>query len=76
MAEAREPNPTVGFVDNYCQWYRDLLVEVRSLEAVKHLHLGMISEVKRKSLSAAFFNYVTLASLWTTESCKCWKGKN
>lgn len=44
--------PTVGFVDDYCENYRDLFVEVRSFKAFKHLHLGMISEAKRKSLPA------------------------
>ncbi len=28
--------PTVGFVDEYCEHYRDLFVEVRSYEAFKH----------------------------------------
>ena len=30
--------------------YQDLFAEVKSFEAFKHLHVGMISEVKRKSL--------------------------
>jgi len=37
-------------VDEYCQWYQPLFAEVRSFEAFKQLHLGLISEVKRKSL--------------------------
>ncbi|MBD2032738.1 transposase, partial [Phormidium sp. FACHB-322] len=44
--------PTVRFVDDYCESYRNLFAEVRSFEAFKHLHVGMISEVKRKSLPA------------------------
>jgi len=44
--------PTVKFVDEYCQWYQTLFVEVRSFEAFKQLHIGLISEVKRKSLPA------------------------
>jgi SRSO17 transposase len=39
-------------VDEYCQLYADLFPEVRSFEAFKYLHLGMISEIKRKSLPA------------------------
>jgi SRSO17 transposase len=39
-------------VDEYCQLFEDLFPEVRSYEAFKLLHLGMISEVKRKSLPA------------------------
>lgn len=52
MVEPREPLPTVKFVDEYCQWYQPLFPEVRSFEAFKHLHVGMISELKRKSLPA------------------------
>jgi SRSO17 transposase len=39
-------------VDEYCQLYEGLFPEVRSFEAFKFLHLGMISEIKRKSLPA------------------------
>ncbi|MEO1211370.1 MAG: IS701 family transposase [Cyanobacteria bacterium J06638_20] len=52
MIALRKAKPTVRFVDDYCERYRDLFVEVRSFEAFKHLHLGMISEAKRKSLPA------------------------
>ena len=52
MIAPRRAKPTVRFVDDYCERYRDLFIEVRSFEAFKHLHLGMISEAKRKSLPA------------------------
>jgi hypothetical protein len=52
MIAPRIAKPTVGVVDEYCERYRDLFVEVRSFEAFKHLHVGMISEAKRKSLPA------------------------
>lgn len=52
MVEPRPAKPTVKFVDEYCQWYQALFVEVRSFEALKQLHIGLISEVKRKSLPA------------------------
>ena len=52
MIAPRIAKATVGFVDEYCERYRDLFVEVRSFEAFKHLHVGMISEAKRKSLPA------------------------
>lgn len=52
MVEPREAVSTVTFIDNYCAVYRDLFVDVRSFEAFKYLHLGMISEVPRKSLPA------------------------
>ena len=52
MVEARHPVPTVNFVDEYCQVYKNLFPEVRSFEAFKYLHIGLISEIKRKSLPA------------------------
>lgn len=52
MPATREARPTIGFVDQYCQLYADLFSDVRSFEAFKYLHLGMISEIKRKSLPA------------------------
>ena len=52
MTEPRPAKPTVKFVDDYCQWYQPLFPEVRSFEAFKHLHVGMISDIKRKSLPA------------------------
>ena len=50
MSAPRTARPTIGFVDQYCQLYSDLFPEVRSFEAFKLLHLGMVSEIKRKSL--------------------------
>ncbi|MBP5978005.1 IS701 family transposase [Brasilonema sp. CT11] len=50
MVERRAPAPTVKFVDEYCQLYQNLFPEVRSFEAFKYLHLGMISDIKRKTL--------------------------
>lgn len=52
MVEPREPKPTLRFIDEYCQWYQSLFPDVRSFEAFKHLHVGMLSEVKRKTLPA------------------------
>ena len=52
MVKPREAVQTVTFLDNYCAIYRDLFVDVRSFEAFKSLHLGMISEIARKSLPA------------------------
>jgi SRSO17 transposase len=52
MFGAREPESTIKFVDDYCQWYRKLFPEVRSFEAFKYLHVGMISDIKRKTLPA------------------------
>ena len=47
---ARDAQPTVSFIDKYCIYYKDLFPEVRSYECFKYLHLGIISEIKRKSL--------------------------
>ena len=44
--------PTVRFVDDYCGLYKSLFFEVRSFEAFKYLHIGMVSDIKRKSLPA------------------------
>lgn len=52
MVAPRKAVSTVTFIDNYCTVYRDLFVDVRSFEAFKFLHLGMVSEIPRKSLPA------------------------
>jgi len=52
MTEPRPAKPTVKFVDDYCQWYQSLFPEVRSFEAFKKLHIGMLTDIKRKSLPA------------------------
>ncbi len=52
MPSTREIRPTIGFVDEYCQRFAGLFPEVSSFEAFKFLHLGMVSEIKRKSLPA------------------------
>ncbi len=41
---------TVKCVDTYCELYRDLFVEVRAYESFKYLQLGIINDIKRKSL--------------------------
>ena len=46
----REASPTVSFIDNYCQAYQELFSDVRNYEAFKLIHLGMLSEIPRKSL--------------------------
>lgn len=52
MVEPREAVETVTFIDNYCAAYEHLFPTARSYEAFKFLHLGMISEIPRKSLPA------------------------
>ena len=46
----REALPTVSFIDHYCQAYEKLFSDVRNYEAFKLIHLGMLSEIPRKSL--------------------------
>jgi len=50
MVKPRPAQPTVKFIDEYAESYRDLFPEVRTFEYFKYLHLGLISALKRKSL--------------------------
>jgi SRSO17 transposase len=52
MVKPRSPRPTVQCVDTYCQLYKDLFIEGRAYESFKYLQLGLISDLKRKSLPA------------------------
>ncbi len=45
MTEPRSAKPTVKFVDDYCQWYQPIFPEVRSFEAFKNLHIGMLADI-------------------------------
>lgn len=74
MVQPRPAAPTVKFVDEYCQWYKSLFPDVKSFEAFKYLHVGCVSDLKRKTLPeiakivgldnhswvASFFNIITL----------------
>ena len=46
----RSATPTIDLIDRYCDSYNDLFSDVRSYECFKHLHQGIISPIKRKSL--------------------------
>jgi len=52
MTQARQAHTTVTFVDEYCELYRDLFPDVRSFEHFKQIQIGMLSEIKRKTLPA------------------------
>src|SRR5262245_26878436 len=52
MSMPRAPKPTVGFVDQYCAYYRDIFPEVRSFEQFTALHLGLLTDLPRKTLPA------------------------
>lgn len=67
-------------MDEYCAIYRNIFPEVRSFENFRDLHLGMISEIKRKSLpeiakvvgleNQQFINHFLTESPWSIESLK------
>src|SRR5258708_20400373 len=50
MTKAREPVPTVAFVDDYCTHYRAVFPNVRQCEQFTRLELGLVARTKRKSL--------------------------
>ena len=52
MSRPRPPEPTLSFVDEHCQAFRALFDDVRGFEHFKALHLGLLSNLPRKSLPA------------------------
>jgi SRSO17 transposase len=50
MTKAREPAPTVAFIDDYCTHYQPVFPNVRQFEQFSRLELGLVAETKRKSL--------------------------
>lgn len=50
MTEARQAKLTLQFVDEYGDRCQALFPEVSSDEAFRYLHVGMLSDAKRKSL--------------------------
>jgi SRSO17 transposase len=52
MTQAKQAAPTVTFVDEYCALYEDVFPDVRSFEHFKQVQIGMLSEIKRKTLPA------------------------
>jgi SRSO17 transposase len=52
MVKPRSSRTTVQCVDTYGELYRDLFIEVRADESFKYLQLGLISDLKSKSLPA------------------------
>jgi SRSO17 transposase len=77
MVKPRQASKTVSFIDEYCEMYRDLFSDVRTFEYFKYLHLGIISELKRKSLpeiakiigleSPEKLNHFLTKSIWSRE---------
>ncbi len=52
MTKARQATATITFVDEYAEHYQDLFPDVRSFEQFKYLLVGLLSELKRKTLPA------------------------
>jgi SRSO17 transposase len=50
--EPRAVVPKITFADEYCPRYTHLFPEVRAFGKFKYLHMGMISDIKHKSLPA------------------------
>lgn len=80
MTEPRAARPTVRFIDEYCDSYKSLFPEVRSFEAFKQLHVGLVSDIKRKTLpniaqvvgldnSQSLHHFIT-ASPWEAEQLR------
>lgn len=77
MTTPREPHSTISFVDQYCSVYQHLFADVRTFECFKSLQLGLISEVKRKTLpaiakavgtDAQAFHHFLVNSPWSVKS--------
>ncbi|HEY1348882.1 MAG TPA: hypothetical protein VGF67_04575 [Ktedonobacteraceae bacterium] len=52
MTQARSATTTVAFIDAYCQLYQEGFPDVRSFEHWKQRPIGMLAEIKRKTLPA------------------------
>jgi len=50
MKELRLPVATVGFIDSYSDRDRSVFGDVRNFECFKQLHVGILSELPRKTL--------------------------
>jgi SRSO17 transposase len=80
MTEPRAARPTVKFIDEYCDSYKSLFREVRNFEAFKQLHVGLVSDIKRKTLpniaqvvgleNCQSLHHFITASPWEAEQLK------
>ena len=52
MTAPRHAEPTLQFIEEHCEKFRDLFEEVRTFENFQALHLGLLSQLPRKSLPA------------------------
>jgi SRSO17 transposase len=51
MTQPLATQPTLSFIDRYCQKYQQVFPEVRSYQAFKQMVIGIITPSQRKSLS-------------------------
>ncbi|MEM8640158.1 MAG: transposase [Cyanobacteria bacterium P01_G01_bin.54] len=52
MTLARKARPSPVLIEEYCKQYRIFFSDVRNHEAFRDIHIGMLSNEKRKSLLA------------------------
>lgn len=52
MSIPRAAQATISFIDQYGAYYQAIFSDVRSFECFKYLHVGMLSEIPRKTLPA------------------------
>lgn len=50
MIAPKKAKPTLPLIDEYCENYKSLFSEVRTYEAFKNIHVGILSDIKRKTL--------------------------
>lgn len=80
MVAPRPAKETVQFIDKYCEVYKDLFLDVRSFECFKYLHLGLITDIKRKTFpeiakvvglkNGQVFDYFFGHSPWSLEEVR------
>ncbi|HEY9298195.1 MAG TPA: IS701 family transposase [Phormidium sp.] len=83
MIESRSAAPTVKFLDEYCQWYKSRFSDIRSFQAFKYLHVGCVSDIKRKTLPAIAkivgldnhqgLHHFLTSSHWEVEKLRTWR---
>ncbi len=49
MIAPKQAKPTLPLIDEYCENYKSLFSDVRTYEAFKNIHVGILSEIKRKT---------------------------
>ncbi|MCT7997335.1 IS701 family transposase [Laspinema sp. C5] len=50
MIAPKQAKPSLPLIDEYCENYKSLFSEVRTYEAFKNIHVGILSDINRKPL--------------------------